>query len=248
MLDRRRLLLGSFSAVVAARASGASSLQDTADINQLGKFERILGRPGLVVGVPHGTADVGTLEVGRILCERLGAGGVFVTGFWDRTTRQRINVNRPTEQIIGQESQVVRQWKSSRAGAANARYEALVKEAAQGRLKVFYEIHTNNRADLADSIEVSTIGFFRGDAANLKTAFETARDHLAPEVPRLAIHVSPLDKVTYPNYGHASSISKLSERGCAIENPGRVFANRTWRLAYAGCLADAIKAAQWDGR
>ncbi len=142
----------------------------------------------------------------------------------------------------------MRQWKSDRAAAANTRYDALVKEAAQGRLKVFYEIHSNNRPHLADSIEVSTLGFFRGDAANLKIAFETARDRLAPDVPRLAIHVSPLDKVTYPNYGAASSISKVSERGCAIENPGRVFANRAWRLAYAGCLADAIKAAQWDRR
>lgn len=68
------------------------------------------------------------------------------------------------------------------------------------------------------------LGLSRGDAARLKTAFEAARDRLAPDVPRLAIHVSPLDKVTYPNYGAASSISKLSERGCAIEGPGHVLA------------------------
>jgi hypothetical protein len=197
------------------------------------------------VGVPHATPDTGTMEVGRALLERLGAGGVFVTGFWDTKTRQRINVNRPTEQIVGQDSQVLRQWPSDRAVAANARYEALVKEAAQGRLKVFYEIHSNHRPHLADSIEVSTLGLLRGDAVRLKAAFEAARDQLAPDVPRLAMHVSPLDTVTYPNYVAASSISKLSERGCAIESPGHVLANRAWRLAYAGCLADAIKAAQW---
>jgi len=248
MVDRRRLLVGSFSTVLAARASAASPLQETADIDLLGKFGLVLGRPGVVVGVPHGTSDTGTLEVGRVLRERLGAGGVFVTGFWDAKTRQRINVNRPTEQLIGQDSQVLRQWPSDRAAAANARYNALMKEAAQGRLKIFYEIHSNRRARYADSIEVSTLGLLRSDAARLKVAFEAARDRLALDVPRLAIHVSPLDKVTYPDYGAASSISKLSERGCAIENPGRVLANRAWRLAYAACLADAIEAAQWGSQ
>jgi hypothetical protein len=245
MLDRRRLLLGSFSTVLAARASAAPQLQETADIDQLGKFEFVIGRPGIVVGVPHGTSDTGTLEIGRILCERLGVGGVFVTGFWDAKTKQRVNVNRPSEALVGQDSELLRQWPSDRAIAANARYIALVKEAAQGRLKVFYELHSNHRASVADSIEVSTLGLSRGDAKRLKAAFEAARDRLAPDVPRLAIHVSPLDKVTYPNYGFASSISKLSERGCAIEHPGHVVANRAWRIAYGACLAGAIKEAQW---
>jgi hypothetical protein len=245
MVNRRRLLVGSFSTVLAPHAIAASTLEETADIDQLGKFELVLGRPGIVVGAPHATPDTGTMDVARVLCERLGAGGVFVTGFWDTKARRRVNVNRPTEEIIGQDSEVVRQWPSDRAVAANARYTALVKEAAQGQLKVFYEIHSNHRPSYAGSIEVSTLGFFRGDAARLKAAFEAARDRLAPDVPRLAIHVSPLDKVTYPNYAVASSISKLSERGCAIESPGRVLEKRAWRSAYAACLADAIAAAQW---
>lgn len=248
MLDRRRLLFGSFATAMAARARAASPPLQSADIAHLGTFELVLGRPGVVVGVPHGTPDIGTLEVGRMLRERLGAGGVVVTGFWDPKTRQRINVNRPTEQIIGQASEVVRQWPSERAAAANARYVALVKEAAQGRLKVFYEIHSNHRPLLANSIEVSTLGISRGDAKRLKAAFEASRDRLGPDVPRLSIHVSPLDKVTYPDYRAASSISRLSERGCAIEGPGHVLSNRAWRAAYGTCLADAIAQAQWERR
>jgi len=245
MPDRRQLLFGSFCTVLAARAGAAPPEQETADIDRLGKFALVLGRPGVVVGVPHGTPDVGTVEVGQILRERLGAGGVIATGFWDARTRQRINVNRPTEQLIAEESQVLRQWKSDRAAAANARYIALVKEAAQGPLKVFYEIHSNHKPLLANSIEVSTLGVSRAEAARLKSAFEAARQRLAADIPQLAIHVSPLDKVTYPNYRNASSISALSERGCAIESPGHVLANRAWRLACGACLADAIKEAQW---
>lgn len=245
MSSRRRFLLGSIAVGFAPRASAAAPLPETNDLAQLGKFERALGRPGIVVGVPHATPDTGTLDVGRILCKHLGAGGVFVTGFWDPKTRQRINVNRDTEQIIGKDSEVVRQWRSDRAIAANARYTALVKEVAQGRLRAFYEIHSNHRPRYANSIEVSTLGVSRSEAARLKEAFETARERLPREVPRLALHVSPVDTVTYPNYGAASSISKLSERGCAIEHPGRVFSNPAWRRAYAACLAEAIQAAPW---
>ena len=57
MLDRRRLLAGSFSTVVAARVRAASTLPETDDIDQLGTFELVLGRPGVVVGVPHATPD-----------------------------------------------------------------------------------------------------------------------------------------------------------------------------------------------
>ena len=185
------------------------------------------------------------MGAGRIICNRLNAGGVFVTGFWDAKTRHRINVNRDTEEIIGPNSQALREWQSPRAIAANARYVTLVKEAAHGPLKAFYEIHSNHRPDYTDSIEVSTLGVWRAEAKRLKDAFSAAVARLAPDVPRLTMHVSPLDKVSYPNYGRASSISKLSAKGCAIESPSRLFERPAWRDAYAICLADAMIAADW---
>ena len=240
---RRQLLLGSLGA---AFSKGALSLPESTDIDTLGKFELVPGRAGVVVGVPHGTADAGSADIGRVLCERLGASGVFVSGFWDGKTRQRINVNRPTEQLIGQDSQVLRQWNSERAVAANARYVALVKEAAKGPLRAFYEIHSNHRAQYVGSIEVSTQGVSRSEASRFKEAFSAAIGRLDSEAPRLVVHVSPIDRVTYPNYGNATSIAKLSKKGCAIEHPAAALSNRTWRLAYAGCLAAAIEAARWE--
>ena len=247
MVDRRSFLFVPLAALLTGRARAAVSLDETVtDLDKLGRFEQVAGKAGFVVGVPHGTADSGTLEAGRILCKRLGTGGVFVTGFWDPKTRQRINVNRETEQLIGQNSQVLREWTSPRSVAANARYTALVQETAHGPLKVFYEIHSNHRKDVVDSIEVSTLGVSRAEAMRLKDAFLAARDGLGSDVPRLTLHVSPVDKVKFPNYAHASSISKVSAKGCAIEHPGRVFDSRPWRVAYANCLADAISAAQWS--
>jgi hypothetical protein len=212
---------------------------------ELGSFELVLGRPGIVIGVPHGTPDAGTLDAGRLLCERLGAGGVFATGFWDPKTRQRINVNRPTEQVIGTQSEVLRQWRSERAIELNRRYEERVREAAQGPLMSFYELHSNHRPDLAGSVEVSTLGVSRGEAARFKAAFESAIDRLAPGIPKLAVYVSPIDHVTYPNYRAASTISGFSLKGCAIEHPGHVTSNRVWRRAYGEGLAAAIGSAPW---
>ena len=98
-----------------------------------------------------------------------------------------------------------------------------VKEAAQGPLKAFYEIHSNHRPDKAKSVEVSTQGLWRGEAQKFKDALAAARDRLDAQIPRLEIHVSPVDNVGFPNYVHASSIARISAKGCAIEWPGHVF-------------------------
>jgi hypothetical protein len=245
MLDRRDFILACCAAIASTQARGAGRSLEPDDIGQLGAFERVLGQPGVVVGVPHGTADSGTLEAGRIVRERLNAGGVFVTGFWDSKSRQRINVNRPTEALIADKSKIVRQWPSARAAAANARYEALVSEASQGPLRMFFEMHSNHRADLEGSVEVSTAGISRREATRLKEAFVAACEGLDNDIPRLKIHVSPADTVTFPVYVNASSISRISAKGCAIEYPGSVNDKRPWRIAHARCLADAIIAAAW---
>ncbi|HSB99687.1 MAG TPA: hypothetical protein VLE45_07210, partial [Burkholderiaceae bacterium] len=229
-------MLGALSAL----ASGCSlPTQEAVDIDTLGAFECVPGRPGTVIGVPHGTADTGTADIGRLLCQRLSASGVFVSGFWDGKTRQRINVNRPTEQVIGPQSQVVREWRSERAVAANARYVASVKDAANGPLRAFYEIHSNQRPQYVGSIEVSTLGISRSEASRFKDAYLSAIGRLPGDAPRLAVRVSPIDPVTYPNYSAASSIARISQKGCAIEHPVAA-THRTWRFAFAGCLIEAI--------
>jgi len=246
MLHRRSMLVASFGFMPAMRSLATQAPDAAAEIDRLGSFEVVLGRPGVVIGVPHGTADAGTLDAGHLLCDRLGFGGVFATGFWDPKARQRININRPTEQLISTDSVVLRQWRSDRAVALNQRYEERVKQVAQGPLKAFYEIHSNHRAKYTGSVEVSTVGVTRDEAAHFKAAFEVARDRLAADIPRLAVHVSPIDRVTFPNYRAASSISGLSQKGCAIEHPGHVYGNRAWRRAYARCLAEAIEASHWS--
>jgi len=69
-------------------------------------------------------------------------------------------------------------------------------------------------------------------------------EKLDPEIPHLAMHVAPVDRVTY-SYQRASSLARISFKGCVIESPGRVFERSPWRRAYAGLLTEAIVAAGW---
>jgi hypothetical protein len=245
MVFRRSMLVASLGCLPAMRSPAVQAADGSLELDRLGSFEVVLGRPGTVIGVPHGTPDAGTLDVGRLLSEKLGVGGVFATGFWDPKTRERININRPTEQLIDPNSEVLRQWRSDHAVALNLRYEEGVREAAQQPLKAFYQIRSNHMPQHAGSIEVSTLGVTRGEAARFKAAFEAARDRLLPDVPRVAVHVSPIDRVTYLNYHAASSISALSRKGCATDQPGHLYSNQAWRHAYAECLAEAIGTARW---
>jgi hypothetical protein len=243
-IARRHFLVGSVAAALLEGCATELTQAELADVDRQGSFELAPGRPGVVVGVPHGTPDVGTLEAGRIIRERLGAGGVFVTGFWNQQTRERINVNRPTEEVIGQHSEVLRQWSSPRAAHVNARYHRSVEQTAQGPLRCFYELHSNHDPRFVNSVEVSTLGVSRDEAQRLKMAFVASIEKLDPQIPRLEIHVAPIDRVTY-SYEHASSLARVSAKGCVIESPGRVFERSPWRRVYAKHLAESIVVAAW---
>jgi hypothetical protein len=94
------------------------------------------------------------------------------------------------------------------------------------------------------SVEVSTLGVSRDEAQRLKMAFFASIEKLDLEIPRLEIHVAPIDRVTY-SYEHASSLARVSAKGCVIESPGHVFEHQPWRRAYARDLAEAIVVAAW---
>ena len=245
MFDRRRLLVGSFATVLAARASAAPQLQETADIDQLGKFELILGRPGIVIGVPHGTSDTGTLEIGRILRERLGAGGVFVTGFWDAKTKQagqREPSHRTTHREgLGGPSAMAKRSRGGRERALHRLGEGDGPGAAQGLLR--------------DPLESPTAlcRLDRGlDARPLRGDAEDSRPPSRRRVTALprTFHASPSTCPRWTRSRIPTMASLRLFRSCPSgdarsSSPGHVVANRAWRLAYSACLADAIKEAQW---
>ena len=207
-----------------------------------GQFVSRSGKPGLVIGAPHGGSDDGTDRISRELAERTGFGLVLATGFSNiDSQRRRFHVNRPTEGVPGQPP-------SSEVYTEEARtvYEAYVrrvKEAAQGPIRLFVELHGNARKESAGRIEIATVGVDRQQAWQLKTLFELIRDvHLKawPEAPQLQVLMEPLDRLHLnASATKQTGILRLPQQALHIELPRS--ARSAGREAYVEILAEFLK-------
>ncbi len=199
------------------------------------------GRPGVVIGAPHGASDAETDRISRELARRTGFGLVVATYRGDLDSgRRRLNVNRPTEGVQGgspsEEVTTAEAWQAYDA------YVGRVREVAQGSLTLYVEVHGNVRHESAGRIEIATVGVSREEASMLKALLELVRDaHLEgrPEIPRLEVLVEPLDRLYYT----ASAVKQvgvftLPQRGMRIELPRVV--RSVGRDAYADVLADFL--------
>ena len=205
-----------------------------------GPLTFLKGRPGLVIGAPHGRSDAGTDRISSELARRTGFGLVVATYADLDSGHRRLNVNRPTEGVQGgSPSEEV--W-TEQARQAYEAYVERVQAAAQGPLHLYVEVHGNGRQESAGRIEIATVGISREDAWQLKTLLELVRDaHLRsrPEIPRLEVLVEPLDRVYYTASAVKQvGIFKLPQRAIHIELP-RV-ARTLGREAYAAVLADFL--------
>jgi hypothetical protein len=207
------------------------------------------GRPGVVVAAPHGTSDTRTGEIASDIARRTGFGLVVATGFSlepdtaDRAGR-RYQVNRPLEGVPGRgPSEETRTPEAQRVYEA---WQSRVRETAHGPLRLYVEIHGNNRRDTADRIEIATVGIDDEHARQLRTLLELTRDaHLRghPDAPRLAILVEPADRVFYGAGGaKREGIFTLPERGMHIELPksARIPFRELYTAILAGFLQDAV--------
>lgn len=198
------------------------------------------GRPGVVIGAPHGASDAETDRISRELARRTGFGLVVATYRDLDSGRRRLNVNRPTEGVQGgspsEEVATAEAWHAYEA------YVGRVREVAQGPLTLYVEVHGNVRHESAERIEIATVGVSREEASMLKALLELVRDaHLGerPDLPRLEVLVEPLDRLYYT----ASAVKQvgvftLPQRGMHIELPRA--ARSVGRGAYTDVLADFL--------
>jgi hypothetical protein len=99
-----------------------------------GSFNVQKGRPGYVIGAPHGTTDTATDLIGLELARRTGFGAVVATGFGKLDAQgRRYNVNRPTESVAGDPPRSEEETESARRVYDS--YGRSVAEAAQGPLR-----------------------------------------------------------------------------------------------------------------
>jgi hypothetical protein len=203
------------------------------------------GRAGAVVAAPHGTTDSRTGEMAAEIARRTGFGLVVATGFalepdTPASAGRRFQVNRPYDGIPGRGPADERATPEARA--VYEEYERRVRETARGPLRLYVEIHGNNRRDTAMGIEIATVGVDHGHALQLKTLLELTRDaHLRAnrEAPRLDVLMEPVDRIFYAAGGaKREGILRVPERALHIELPKA--ARHDFGALYAAILADFL--------
>jgi hypothetical protein len=202
------------------------------------------GRPGYVIGAPHGTTDTATDVIGLELAHRTGFGSAVATGFGKLDADgRRYNVNRPTEGVPGTPPRS--ETETDGARRVFEAYGRSVAEASQGPLRLYVEVHGNVHEDTAGRVEIATVGLSREDAWQVKTLFELIRDSYLrgqPETPRLEILVEPVDTLRYSaSASKSGGVLGRSERGLHVELPK--VARTTSRDAYTAMLGDFL--VQW---
>ena len=202
------------------------------------------GRPGYVVGVPHGTTDSATDVIGLELARRTGFSSAVATGFGRLDAEgRRYNVNRPTESLAGAPPNAETQTEGARR--VFEAYSRSVTDASQGPLRVYVEVHGNGHQDTAGRVEIATVGLSKEDAWQVKTLLELIRDAYLrghPETPRLEIFVEPVDSLRYSaSASKSGGVLGRSEKALHVELPK--VARTTSRDAYTDMLADFL--VQW---
>jgi hypothetical protein len=206
-----------------------------------GRIEIQRGRPGFVIGAPHGSSDSATDLIGRELARLTGFSLVVATGFshLDADGR-RFNVNRPTESVPGTAARL--EGESAAARRVYLEYRRRVEEAAQGPLRFYVEVHGNGRKESAGRVEIATVGLSRDEAWRLKTLLELIRDARLggqDDTPRLEVWVESHDPIWYTaSAAKQSGVLATSERALHIELPK--VARTTYREAYTQVLADFL--------
>jgi hypothetical protein len=209
-----------------------------------GAFNIQKGRPGYVIGAPHGTTDIATDLIGLELARRTGFSAVVVTGEGSLDPQgRRYNVSRPTEGVPGDPPRSEAETEAARRVYEG--YGRSVAEASQGPLRFYVEVHGNGHQDTARRVEIATVGLTSEDAWRLKTLLELVRDaHLSgqPDAAKLDILVEPVDALRYTaSASKAGGLLGRSDRSLHIELPK--VARTTYRDVYTAMLADFLT--QW---
>lgn len=207
-----------------------------------GRFVILSGRPGLVIGAPHGDSDEGTDRISRELARRTGFGLVLATGFARiDAEHRRFNVNRPTAGVPGRPSGD--EIYSEDARLVYNAYVESIRGVARGPIRLFVELHGHARPESAGRIEIATVGVDRQQAWQLRTLFELIRDaslRAWPEAPRLEVLVEPLDRLQLSaTAAKQIGVFRLPRHALHIELPRA--ARKEARDAYVEVLAEFLR-------
>lgn len=196
------------------------------------------GRAGFVVAAPHATRDGATGDIAAEIARRTGFGLVIASGFASPDDGPHRPGGRQGESGPDDPSREL----TEAARRHSEAYEARVREAAQGPVRFYAELHGHRGQPCVGQLEIGTVGVDHELALRLRALAELIRDaHLRANrgVQRLDVLVEPVDAVPAGSPAAArGDILRLPERGLQIELPH--CARRDWRETYVAILSDFL--------
>ncbi|HEY7316137.1 MAG TPA: hypothetical protein VIE89_01080 [Candidatus Binatia bacterium] len=170
---------------------------------------------GVIIGAPHGVTEPDSAIYAKSISQQTGAGFLIASGF----ASKRLPVTQP----------LVR-WTPSPAGTANPlkrgnvyrEFNALLRQAANGNVKLYVGVRSRVEASAADRIEVATSGFTFEQLAILKKSFVRIRDSAlaGSSIPKIAIAIDPLEKISWRVSGvKHHGVLMFAERGLNLRLP-----------------------------
>lgn len=151
-----------------------------------------------LIAAPHGEFDEKTGEIVWKFCRVVRWDCLIVEGF--REESAAINVNRPSEGVRISDTQF-----TERAALVYARYVEKIRKLTPA-LRLYVEIHGNDRSESKKHIEIATVGITPAQAERIAALF---RKKLKAVGLDLEIRIDVLDQIHY-NATHARRFGVLS--------------------------------------
>lgn len=168
---------------------------------------------GVIVGAPRGVTEPGSAEYARSISKRTGAGFLIASGF----TSKRLAVTEPLVRV----SAVASNDPLDR-GSIYREFKTLLRQTADGNVKLYIGVRSAARTDGVARIEVATSGFTFEQLAILKESFTRIRDEAlsGSSIPKIAIAVEPLEKISWRVSGvKHHGVLMFAERGLNLRLP-----------------------------
>jgi hypothetical protein len=157
-------------------------------------METFRGKKGVLIGAPHGTFDRHTDVIAAALIQRTKMSGVIARGY----RVAGLSVVRPTEEISIPPPPCHQLPFTFRARHVYEEYVSLMKEASQGPIRLYFEVHGNRYPPTQDAVEIASAGIAAAEAQKLKARFleiQSAVLAKASRAARVGIRMEPDDRV-----------------------------------------------------
>lgn len=209
---------------------------------RMGDFELISGVSGIVIAAPHGLFDSQTDKIVQGIAKKTNISGIIARGFYDKSAKRRLNVNRPTEDYFDKDTRV-QGFRTERAKIVFEEFERLVKEVSRGDILIYIEIHGNKKTETANLIDTDTIGVTYNEALEIKKAFDAIKQKTIKDksnIPDIVMRIHPVDKIYWRAAMKTEGVFRLAQRVLHFELPQSIRLTEESRNIYIDILSELI--------